>query len=44
MWRSGTTPPMSTARPEPGAGGLPVGIGGRAVSLLSGGIDSPVAS
>ncbi len=32
------------AGPEPGAGGLPVGIGGRAVSLLSGGIDSPVAS
>ena len=32
------------ADPEPGAGGLPVGIGGRAVSLLSGGIDSPVAS
>lgn len=29
---------------EPGAGGLPVGMGGRAVSLLSGGIDSPVAS
>ena len=28
----------------PGAGGLPVGINGRAVSLLSGGIDSPVAS
>ena len=32
------------ADPEPGAGGLPVGVGGRAVSLLSGGIDSPVAS
>ena len=31
------------ADPEPGAGGLPVGVGGRAVSLLSGGIDSPVA-
>ncbi|NCE63950.1 tRNA 4-thiouridine(8) synthase ThiI [Pseudoflavonifractor sp. 524-17] len=30
--------------PEAGAGGLPVGINGRAVSLLSGGIDSPVAS
>ncbi len=30
--------------PTPGAGGLPVGMGGRAVSLLSGGIDSPVAS
>ncbi len=29
---------------EPGAGGLPVGMGGTAVSLLSGGIDSPVAS
>ncbi|NLL39283.1 MAG: tRNA 4-thiouridine(8) synthase ThiI [Clostridiales bacterium] len=28
----------------PGAGGLPVGTGGRAVSLLSGGIDSPVAT
>lgn len=28
---------------EPGAGGLPVGAGGRAVALLSGGIDSPVA-
>ncbi len=30
--------------PEPGAGGLPIGVGGRALSLLSGGIDSPVAS
>ncbi len=30
--------------PEPGAGGLPTGMGGRAVSLLSGGIDSPVSS
>ncbi len=29
---------------QPGAGGLPVGMAGRAVSLLSGGIDSPVAS
>jgi len=29
---------------EPGAGGLPVGSGGRMVTLLSGGIDSPVAS
>ena len=29
---------------EEGAGGLPVGMGGRAVSLLSGGIDSPVSS
>ena len=28
----------------PGAGGLPVGTGGRAVSLLSGGLDSPAAS
>ena len=27
-----------------GAGGLPVGTGGRALSLLSGGLDSPVAS
>ena len=27
-------------QPQPGAGGLPVGINGRAVSLLSGGIDS----
>jgi len=27
----------------PGAGGLPVGSGGRMVALLSGGIDSPVA-
>ena len=32
------------ADPEPGAGGLPVGVNGRAVSLLSGGIDSPVSS
>ena len=32
------------ADPTPGAGGLPVGMGGKAVSLLSGGIDSPVAS
>lgn len=32
------------ANAEPGAGGLPVGINGIAVSLLSGGIDSPVAS
>ena len=29
---------------EEGAGGLPIGMGGRAVSLLSGGIDSPVSS
>ncbi len=28
----------------PGAGGLPVGMGGTAISLLSGGIDSPVSS
>ena len=28
----------------PGAGGLPVGVGGKAVSLLSGGIDSPVST
>ena len=27
----------------PGAGGLPTGVGGRAMLLLSGGIDSPVA-
>lgn len=32
------------AQAVPGAGGLPVGINGRAVSLLSGGIDSPVSS
>ena len=31
-------------RAVPGAGGLPIGMGGIAVSLLSGGIDSPVAS
>lgn len=29
---------------EPGAGGLPIGTGGKAVCLLSGGIDSPVAA
>ena len=29
---------------EPGAGGLPTGVGGRALCLLSGGIDSPVAA
>lgn len=29
---------------ERGAGGMPVGINGRVVSLLSGGIDSPVSS
>lgn len=28
----------------PGAGGLPVGMGGRAAVLISGGIDSPVAA
>lgn len=31
-------------RPVPGAGGLPVGSNGTAVSLLSGGIDSPVST
>ena len=30
--------------PIPGAGGLPVGCGGTAVTLLSGGIDSPVST
>ncbi len=29
---------------EPGAGGLPTGVGGRVMCLLSGGIDSPVAA
>lgn len=29
---------------EPGAGGLPVGTSGRAMNMLSGGIDSPVAA
>ena len=29
---------------EAAAGGLPLGMGGHAVSLLSGGIDSPVSS
>jgi tRNA uracil 4-sulfurtransferase len=29
---------------HPGAGGLPLGISGRGVALLSGGIDSPVAA
>ncbi|MBR2405469.1 MAG: tRNA 4-thiouridine(8) synthase ThiI [Clostridia bacterium] len=29
---------------QPGAGGMPVGTGGRAAVLLSGGIDSPVAA
>ena len=32
------------ASPESGAGGMPVGSNGVAVSLLSGGIDSPVSS
>jgi len=32
------------AEAEPGAGGMPVGVNGAAVSLLSGGIDSPVAT
>jgi len=32
------------ADPDPGAGGLPVGIGGRAGCPLSGGVDSPVAA
>ena len=32
------------AAPVQGAGGMPVGSNGRAVSLLSGGIDSPVAT
>ncbi len=31
-------------RKVPGPGGLPVGVGGRACCLLSGGIDSPVAA
>ncbi len=30
--------------PSPGAGGMPVGTNGSAVSLLSGGIDSPVST
>ncbi|MCQ2406006.1 MAG: tRNA 4-thiouridine(8) synthase ThiI [Oscillospiraceae bacterium] len=30
--------------PRPGAGGMPVGTNGSAVSLLSGGIDSPVST
>lgn len=29
---------------EPGVGGLPTGVSGRALALLSGGIDSPVAA
>lgn len=31
-------------RPKKGAGGIPVGTGGRAAILISGGIDSPVAA
>ena len=34
---------LLTAR-VPGPGGLPVGVGGRALSLFSGGFDSPVAT
>ena len=30
--------------PEQGAGGIPVGTGGKAAILISGGIDSPVAA
>ncbi|MDO4459595.1 MAG: tRNA uracil 4-sulfurtransferase ThiI [Clostridia bacterium] len=30
--------------PKPGAGGIPVGTGGKAAILISGGIDSPVAA
>jgi tRNA uracil 4-sulfurtransferase len=33
-----------TLESSPGAGGLPVGVGGRAVALFSGGFDSPVAT
>ena len=32
------------ASPTPGAGGMPVGSNGKAITLLSGGIDSPVSS
>jgi len=32
------------AQPTPGAGGMPVGSNGKAVTLLSGGIDSPVST
>ena len=32
------------AKPQPGAGGMPVGSNGSAVTLLSGGIDSPVST
>lgn len=31
-------------RKQPGPGGLPVGVGGRILCLISGGIDSPVAA
>lgn len=30
--------------PQPGAGGIPVGTGGKAAVLISGGLDSPVAA
>lgn len=33
-----------TSGKHPAPGGLPVGVGGRAMALLSGGIDSPVAA
>jgi thiamine biosynthesis protein ThiI len=32
------------ANPRPGPGGLPAGVAGRVVALVSGGIDSPVAA
>ena len=32
------------AQPTPGAGGMPVGSNGRAITMLSGGIDSPVST
>lgn len=32
------------ADPKPGAGGIPVGTGGKALVLISGGLDSPVAA
>jgi thiamine biosynthesis protein ThiI len=35
---------LVTVDQEPGPGGLPVGVSGRVVALLSGGIDSPVAA
>ena len=40
----GVTAPSAPAPRERGPGGLPIGMGGTAVSLLSGGIDSPAAS